>query len=146
MPGSIHDLWWGFLLLGLAAGLLSGTLGLGSGILLVPALVLLFHFPQKSAQGMALAVMVPMAFVGALRYKLHPEIPLDLRAVALVVIGAVLGALLGSHVAARLPAHVLRKLFAVFLIVVAARLLLSRPRPAPPAPTDYRGPTHESKR
>ena len=59
--------WWRFVLLGVVAGIISGMLGLGSGTLLIPALVFLFAFPQKSAQGTALVVMVPMALVGATR-------------------------------------------------------------------------------
>jgi uncharacterized membrane protein YfcA len=55
-----------FILLGICAGTLSGLLGLGSGIILIPTLVLLCGFAQKSAQGTTLAVMVPMILVGAL--------------------------------------------------------------------------------
>lgn len=127
MPGDVTSLWWGLILLGVAAGVLSGSLGLGSGILLVPAFVLIFAFDQKAAQGTALAVMVPMVLVGALRYKLNPDIAVSLPVAGLVAVGAVVGALAGATLAGRLSSQVLRKAFAVFLVVVAARMLLAHP-------------------
>lgn len=128
------------LALGLAAGVLSGTLGVGSGILLVPALVVLLGVPQKSAQGTCLTVMVPMALVGAIRYKLNPAVEVSLTAAVLVAAGAIAGALVGTELMARLPARLLRQIFAVFLILVAARMLLARPGPStPPAAAQPEG-------
>ena len=114
------------LLLGLAAGILSAMLGVGSGILLVPALTLAFGLTQKSAQGTALAVMVPMALVGAMRYIANPNIEINLMRVCLLAAGAVAGAFLGSVLASHLPNAVLRRIFAIFLLVVAVRMLLPK--------------------
>ncbi|MDP6490571.1 MAG: sulfite exporter TauE/SafE family protein [Kiritimatiellia bacterium] len=114
------------LLLGLAAGILSSMLGVGSGILLVPSMVLIFGLAQKSAQGTALAVMVPMAMVGAIRYISNPDIEISFAQVALLVPGAMIGALIGSAIAAHVPNEVLRRLFAIFLLVVAVRMLLPK--------------------
>ena len=114
------------LLLGLAAGILSAMLGVGSGILLVPALTLAFGLTQKSAQGTALAVMVPMALVGAMRYIANPDIEVNLMRVCLLAAGAVAGAFLGSVLASHLPNAVLRRIFAIFLLVVAVRMLLPK--------------------
>jgi uncharacterized membrane protein YfcA len=61
---------WKYIVLGLVSGVFSSTFGVGSGILMIPALVMMFEFTQKSAQGICLAVMAPMALVGAIRYKL----------------------------------------------------------------------------
>ena len=119
------DLWWAYLLAGLACGIFSATFGVGSGIILVPALVLIFSLPQKSAQGTCLAVMVPMALVGAIRYKLNPDINVDITVTILLSIGAVVGALIGSGIAAWAPASVLRKLFAIIMIVVGLKMLIS---------------------
>lgn len=113
------------MLLGVVAGVLSGTMGIGSGTVVIPALVLLFAFSQKSAAGTCLAVMVPMALVGALRYWMNPRIELRVSYIALIALGAVIGALVGSELASRLPGHVLRRIFAVFIIVVAVRMLLT---------------------
>ncbi|MBL7186469.1 MAG: sulfite exporter TauE/SafE family protein [Phycisphaerae bacterium] len=68
MLGQLPAYWWALVLLGILAGVVSGMLGLGSGAVVVPALVLAFGFPQKSAQGTALALMVPMAMLGAFRF------------------------------------------------------------------------------
>ena len=114
--------WWGYVLLGLAAGILSGTLGVGSGAIMVPALVLIMALPQKSAQGTSLAIMVPMVLTGALRYKLDADVSVSTMAVVLLVAGAIPGALLGSELAQRVPASVLRKLFAAFLIIIGAKM------------------------
>lgn len=118
------------LLLGLAAGILSAMLGVGSGILLVPALTLAFALSQKSAQGTALAVMVPMAFVGAMRYVANPDIEINFMRVGLLAVGAIVGAFIGSAIASHLPNAVLRRIFAVFLLVVAVRMLLPKRQPA----------------
>lgn len=129
MIGQLSNPWWVFVLLGICAGILSGLLGLGSGIILVPALVLLCSFEQKSAQGMALAVMVPMALVGALRYWKNPEIEMNAAVIGLIILGALAGALVGTELAARLPGHILRKVFAVVLIIVAVKMLMPPTKP-----------------
>ena len=115
--------WWAFVLLGTAAGLLSGALGVGSGTVLIPGLVLVLLLPQKAAQGTALAVMVPMVLVGAIRYKMNPAIDISTLYVGLLASGAVVGALLGVELAQHLPAALLRKAFAIFIVLVGIRML-----------------------
>lgn len=134
MPGYLANIWWGLILLGLCAGLISGTLGLGSGTILIPAMVLLFAFPQKSAQATALAVMVPMALTGALLYWRDPQVDLRLPVVAMILAGALLGAVVGATLARHLPAHLLRKVFALFLLAVALKMLLAPAGPRQPSP------------
>jgi uncharacterized membrane protein YfcA len=109
-------------LLGVVAGLISGALGVGSGILLIPALVLLLGMTQKSAQGTSLAVMVAMAAVGAFRYYTNQEIQMSLTTIVILSIAAVVGAYLGSHLAFMLSGAVLRKMFAVFIMLVGMRM------------------------
>ena len=128
MVGQLSNCWWIFILLGVCAGIVSGTLGLGSGVVLVPALVLVYGFEQKSAQGMALAVMVPMTLLGALRYWKNPEIEMSLALIVLIVLGALAGVLAGTELAARLPSHILRKAFAIFLVIVAVKMFTASPR------------------
>ena len=127
MPQELTSIWWGLVLLGLGAGILSGTLGLGSGTILIPVLVLVFALPQKSAQGTALAVMVPMALLGAARYWMNPDIEEDLRLVGLIVPGALIGSLIGTELAARVPGHALKKIFAAYLLIVAVKILIFSP-------------------
>jgi uncharacterized membrane protein YfcA len=129
MIGQLPNLWWVFVLLGIGAGVLSGALGLGSGIILVPALVLVCSFEQKSAQGTALAVMVPMTLLGALRYWKNPEIEMNAVIIALIVFGALAGVLVGTELAGRLPSHVLRKAFAAVLVIAAVRMFMTPTRP-----------------
>ncbi len=123
--GLLPEFSWSLIMLGVAAGLLSAMLGVGSGILLVPALVLIIGLPQKSAQGTALAVMVPMALVGASRYVANPNIDISFMRVALLSVGAIAGALIGAVIAARVPGIVLRRIFAAFLLIVSVRMMLS---------------------
>ncbi|MDK1031245.1 MAG: sulfite exporter TauE/SafE family protein [Planctomycetia bacterium] len=127
--------WWAFVLLGLCAGILSGALGVGSGIIVVPALVMVFCLPQKSAQGTALAVMVPMALAGAILYRLNPEVRMNWLFIALIAAGAVAGAFGGALLSRHIPAGVLRKVFAIFIIIVGARMLWpgTKAVQAPPA-------------
>ena len=125
MPGQFVNAWWTLVALGICAGVLSGMLGLGSGILVIPALVLLFNFPQKSAQGTCLAVMVPMALVGAIRYGMNPQVQVEIVNVGWLAIGAVAGAFIGTELASRLSNDVLRKIFAVFMVIVATKMLLT---------------------
>ncbi len=129
MVAQLSNPWWAFVVLGICAGVVSGALGIGSGIILVPALVLLYDFGQKSAQGMALAVMVPMALLGALRYWRNPEIDMNTAVIGLVVCGALVGTLAGTELAARLPSHVLRRIFAIVLLIVAVRMFVTPSRP-----------------
>jgi len=124
--------WWAFVILGIFAGVVSSSLGLGAGTVVVPGLVLFCHFGQKSAQGMALAVMVPMALVGVLQYRQH-GIEMDWPAIALIVCGALAGTLVGMELAARLPAPVLRKTFALFLVLVAVKMFTASSKAGPSA-------------
>ena len=130
----VHS-WWLFVLVGLAAGVLSSGLGVGSGIIVVPALVLLLACPQKSAQGMALALMVPMAALGVFQYLRTPGVVLQWGPIALLIAGAAVGVWLGARWMARIPDLWLQRAFAVFLLLVATRMLTSgiAKRPAPGA-------------
>lgn len=129
MIAQLSNYWWVFILLGICAGIVSGTLGIGSGTVLIPALVLFCGFGQKSAQGTALAVMVPMTLAGALWYWKNPEIDMNMAVIGLIVLGALAGVLAGAELAARLPSHILRRVFAIFLAIVAIRMFMASPGP-----------------
>jgi len=116
--------WWAFIVVGIFAGILSGSLGLGGGVILVPTLVFACGYPQKSAQGMALAIMVPMVLVGAFRYWQNEAIEMNMTAVAWVIVGALVGVMIGTGIAGRLPTEVLRKIFAVVLVIVAVKMFI----------------------
>ena len=123
----------GLLAIGLAAGLLAGLLGIGGGVLMVPAMVLLAGFDQHVAQGTSLLVIIPAAALGSFTH--HRGGRLALREAAVLGVGGVLGALLGSVTALSLDEDLLRRLFAVLILVIAGRLLLTaRARSEPAAP------------
>ena len=129
MIGQLSNPWWIFIVLGICAGLMGGALGLGGGTIIVPTLVLICGFAQKSAQGTALAVMVPMALLGALRYWMNPDIDINTRPVVLIVCGALVGVLVGAELASRLPGPVLKKIFAAVLVLIAIRIFITSEKP-----------------
>ena len=116
------------LAIGLAAGFLAGLLGVGGGILLVPAMVLLLGFGQHVAQGTSLVVIVPAAMIGTwTHYRRGTIRPRD---ALLVAAGGVVGAAIGSLSALSIDDTLLQRGFAVVLLVVAVRMLLPK-RPSP---------------
>ena len=108
--------------LGLAAGILSGLIGLGGGVIIVPALVFLFHLSQHQAQGTTLAMLVPpIGILAAWTYYRHGYV--DLRIAALVGVGLMIGALLGAKIATSLSSQVLEKVFGVVLLLIAIKMI-----------------------
>jgi len=142
MLGQVANPWWMFIILGFFTGILSGALGVGGGIVIVPTLVILVGLSQKSAQGMSLAIMVPLALLGAYRYWREETVDMNLLVSGLIVIGALAGTLIGAELALRLPGHVLRKAFAVFLVLVAARMFIGAAKAEPSQPDQ--GPINQS--
>ncbi len=115
--------WLWVTLIGLGVGIVSGGLGVGSGIILVPALVYALAADQKTAQGMSLVVMVPMVLMSAIRYSLNPNIHISLWVVVVLAVAGVVGANIGSSIAFALPGDVLRRGFAVFIILAGVMML-----------------------
>jgi uncharacterized membrane protein YfcA len=115
------------LLLGLAVGVLVGLLGIGGGVVLVPALVYLLHMDQHLAQGTSLFILLPPVGLGALRgYWKQGQV--DLRAGILCALGMLVGGYLGGLIAVPLASRHLQGLFGCFLILAAA-LLWQKPQP-----------------
>ena len=121
------------LAIGLTAGVLAGLLGIGGGLLMVPAMVLISGFDQHVAQGTSLLVIIPAAALGSFTHHRHGR--LALRDAAALAVGGVLGALLGSVTALSLDDELLQRLFAILIIVMAVRMLRTprqRTEPADP--------------
>jgi uncharacterized membrane protein YfcA len=116
---------------GLAAGILAGLFGVGGGIILVPAMILLFGIPPVVAKGTSAAVIVPAAVMGTWRNRSRGNA--DLRAAGIVGLAGIVTATLGAVVADRMSDDLSNVLFASLLVVIAARLLWSvwRERTAP---------------
>ncbi|MGD0172493.1 MAG: sulfite exporter TauE/SafE family protein [Halobacteriota archaeon] len=114
-----------YVLLGATAGVFSGLLGIGGGIILVPMLVLLVGLTQQQAQGTTLILLTaPFGLLAALTY--YQSGYADLKIAAILGIGFFFGAFLGAKVATNIPNVVLQKVFGVALLVVAVYLLLSK--------------------
>lgn len=127
--------WYLYILAGIAAGVISSLFGVGGGILMVPLLVLGFSFGQKSAQGMSLFIMLPMALAGAIRYKLNPTVEVNLAVCGIIAIGGVIGAMIGSQIVFNIPEIILKRVFAVFIILTGINMIVKTlPKPAPKEP------------
>jgi uncharacterized protein len=111
------------LVLGFAAGALSGLFGVGGGLLFVPTLALVLDLSQLSAQATSLAAMIPVVAVGA--WRQHLEGNVDWRAAVAVGLASAGGVAAGAILADALPEHLLRYLFASLLLAVAGRLAWS---------------------
>ena len=109
------------LLLGLAVGVLVGLLGIGGGVVLVPALVYLLHMDQHLAQGTSLFILLPPIGLGALR-EYWKQGQVDLRAGLWCALGMLVGAYAGSLIALPMPSRNLKGLFGCFLMLAALLL------------------------
>jgi uncharacterized membrane protein YfcA len=115
------------LFLGLAVGVLVGLLGIGGGVVLVPALVYLLRMDQHLAQGTSLLILLPPVGLGALR-EYWKQGQVDVRAGILCALGILLGGYLGGLMAVPIASRHLQGLFGCFLIL-AAFLLWRKPQP-----------------
>jgi uncharacterized membrane protein YfcA len=110
-----------YLGIGLAAGLLSGLFGIGGGIVIVPALLLFARMQPATATGTSLgALLLPVGALGAWQYYRNGHV--DVAAALLVALGLLVGAFFGARYAQGLDPATARRAFAVFLILVSARL------------------------
>lgn len=110
------------ILIGLAAGVLSGMIGIGGGILIVPALVLVLGFSQKEAQGTSLGLLLlPVGILAVLNY--YKQGYIDIKVVAIMSVTFILGGWLGSKISLSLPQETVKKVFAVVLLLVAGKML-----------------------
>lgn len=109
---------WAFILVGLIAGIFAGMFGKGGGIIIVPILISFFHYEGKMAVATSLAALqLPVGLPSVLIYAENGY--LNLIAAALIALGMVIGALIGSKLGIKLPARLFKKVFAVFLILMA---------------------------
>ncbi len=124
------------LTLGLVVGVLVGLLGIGGGVVLVPAMVYLLHFDQHLAQGTSLFILLPPTGLGALlEYWKNQQV--DLRAGIYCALGFLLGGYVGGRIAVPMPSRDLQGTFGFFLMLSA--VLLWRKRRATPTPASEAG-------
>lgn len=111
------------ILIGLGAGFIAGLLGLGGGIIMVPAAVFLLGLNQHQAHGISLLVIAPTALVGSLIYAAHGN--LNLTYVFYLCLGSFLGAFLGSHFANKISAKNLAILYSILSFIIGIKLVWS---------------------
>ncbi len=115
------------LLIGLSAGVLSGLVGVGGGIVMVPALVFFLRYTQHQAQGTSLAVItLPVVIIASLYYYNQCQkmgTPIDLKVVGLLAITFVIGGYFGSKLAISIDQNLLKKIFGIILFYTAIKMM-----------------------
>jgi uncharacterized membrane protein YfcA len=110
------------LIVGLAAGVLSGLVGLGGGVIIVPALVYLMGFNQHQATGTSLGILLlPAGIFAVMNY--YQKGYIDVKVVLLIFAGFLVGGWLGSKISLNISEGTLKKVFAVVLILIAGKVL-----------------------
>ena len=109
-------------IIGLASGMLSGLVGIGGGIVIVPALVLFLGYSQKLAQGTSLGILLlPVGILAVIQFYKAGYV--DIPVVLVVAIGFIAGSYFGSRIALSLPQDTVKKIFAIFLLIMAIKML-----------------------
>lgn len=110
-----------YLAIGLCAGVLAGLFGIGGGVVIVPALILIARLKPQSATGTSLAaLLLPVGALGAWQYYRQGSV--EIRAAMFIALGLLLGAWLGARIGLDVRPRVLQRAFAVFLVLVAAQM------------------------
>ena len=110
------------ILIGLSSGMLSGLVGVGGGIIIVPALVFLLGFSQHEAQGTSLGLLLlPVGILAVLNY--YKQGYIDMRVIAIMSIAFVIGGWLGSKLSLVLSEVLIKRIFAVILFYAAFKML-----------------------
>jgi uncharacterized protein len=110
------------IIIGIAAGILGGMVGVGGGIIIVPALIFFLGFSQKMAQGTSLGILLlPVGILGVFQY--YKQGYIDMRVVLIISLGFLIGSFFGSKIALSLPQDTVKKIFAVLMIIVAVKML-----------------------
>lgn len=115
------------LIIGLAAGILSGLVGVGGGIILVPAFVFFLAYTQHQAQGTSLGVLcLPVVILAFYNYYVDGKKtgnPIELKVIGIVALGFIIGGFFGSKLAVRIDQLMLKRIFAVILLYTAFKML-----------------------
>lgn len=110
------------LLAGMSAGILSGLLGVGGGLILIPIMTFILGLSQHAAQGISLLVIIPTALAGI--WQLHKAKLVNYHLALYLAIGAIIGALISSATVQYIPAGSLKIIFGVFVIFAGIRTVL----------------------
>jgi len=114
-----------FIILGLAGGVMSGVFGIGGAVIIVPALVFLFGFDQKMAQGTTLAMLLPpVGLLGVWQYYQSGNV--NFRAAGILCVGLFVGAYFGGYLANQFSSDTLRKIFGVALLLISIKMIFGK--------------------
>jgi uncharacterized membrane protein YfcA len=114
-----------YVLTGLAAGLLSGLIGIGGGTIVVPILLFYFGFSQKMAQGTTLALLVPPIGIFA-AWTYYKQGFVDFPVAALICLGFLFGGLIGAKFATALSNQALERIFGIALLIISIKMIFAR--------------------
>jgi uncharacterized protein len=112
-------------LTGLVTGAFSGMLGLGGGLVIIPALIYIFGFSQHMANGTSLAMMLPPIGVFA-AYNYFKAGQVNIKYAIILAVAFMVGSYFTSKIAVKIPENILRKIFSVFLLLVAFKMFFSK--------------------
>ena len=113
------------ILVGLAGGVLSGVVGLGGGVVIVPALVYIMGYNQHLAQGTTLAMMLPpIGVLAVIHYYNKGHV--DFKVAGILCIGFLVGAFFGSKIATSLPEATLKRVFGCILVILALKMIFTK--------------------
>jgi uncharacterized membrane protein YfcA len=113
------------IVIGIITGVMAGMLGIGGAIIMIPALVFLVGISQQSAQGTSLAVMLPPVGIIA-AYNYYKAGHVNIKFALILALFFLIGSYFGSKMALTIPQNVLKKIFGILLLLVAAKMLLSK--------------------
>ena len=113
------------IVIGVVAGVISGSIGVGGGIVVIPALVFIMGFSQHNAQGTSLAFMLPPIGILA-AYNYYKSGYVNLKFALILILAFVIGAYVGSLISVNIPEKILRKIFGIFMLLVAAKMIFEK--------------------
>lgn len=113
------------IVIGLAAGFFGGMVGLGGGVIMIPAMVYFLGLTQQAAQGTSLAVMLPpVGILAVMNYYKAGQV--DLRYAMIIAATFIIGGYFGSKLALHIPVATLRKIFGVALLIIALQIIIKK--------------------
>lgn len=110
------------LVIGVITGVMAGMLGIGGGLVVIPALVMIMGMSQQTAQGTSLAMMLPPIGILA-AYNYYKAGHVDIKFALLLAVAFIVGSYFGSKLAIKLPQETLKKIFGIFLLLVSIKML-----------------------
>ena len=113
------------IVIGIVTGIMAGMLGIGGAIIMIPALVIFMGLSQQAAQGTSLAVMLPpIGIIAAYNYFKAGQV--NIKFAIILAVTFIIGSYFGSKIALSLPQPLLKKIFGMLLLLVAAKMLFSK--------------------